>query len=120
MENGEIGQTMLNRRTFVAALSVSTAATLLPQSAIAANSMAEFNNQHKAMEEEINMITVKDGTTIYYKDWGAGEVVLFSHDWPPSADAWDPQMLYLGHNGYRVIAHDRRGHGRSSQPWNGC
>ena len=60
-------------------------------------------------------ITVKDGTTIYYKDWGTGPVVTFSHGWPLNADAWDGQMLFLAHHGFRVIAHDRRGHGRSSQ-----
>ncbi len=60
-------------------------------------------------------ITVKDGTTIYYKDWGKGPVVTLSHGWPLSADAWDGQMLFLAQHGFRVIAHDRRGHGRSSQ-----
>jgi non-heme chloroperoxidase len=64
-------------------------------------------------------IKAKDGTKIYYKDWGTGDPVVFSHGWPLNADAWDPQMLFLGERGYRVIAHDRRGHGRSSQPWNG-
>src|SRR3954452_18661097 len=64
-------------------------------------------------------IKTKDGTEIYYKDWGSGRPVVFSHGWPLSADAWDAQMLFLGQNGYRVIAHDRRGHGRSGQPWNG-
>jgi len=67
----------------------------------------------------MSIIKTKDGTEIYYKDWGQGRPVVFSHGWPLSADAWDPQMLFLGQNGYRVIAHDRRGHGRSSQPWNG-
>ena len=67
----------------------------------------------------MNTITTKDGTQIYFKDWGTGKPVLFSHGWPLSADAWDAQMLFLGQHGYRVIAHDRRGHGRSSQPWNG-
>jgi non-heme chloroperoxidase len=67
----------------------------------------------------MSTINTKDGTEIYYKDWGTGRPVVFSHGWPLSADAWDPQMLFLGQNGYRVIAHDRRGHGRSSQPWNG-
>src|ERR1700731_1479214 len=62
---------------------------------------------------------LKDGTVIYYTDWGSGQPVVFSHGWPLSADAWDPQMLFLGQNGYRVIAHDCRGHGRSSQPWTG-
>jgi len=56
-----------------------------------------------------------DGTPIYYKDWGKGPVVMFSHGWPLNADAWDGQMLFLAQNGYRVIAHDRRGHGRSDQ-----
>ena len=64
------------------------------------------------------MVT-KDGTRIYFKDWGAGKPVVFSHGWPLSADAWDAQMLFLGQRGYRVIAHDRRGHGRSGQSWNG-
>jgi len=64
-------------------------------------------------------ITVKDGTEIYYKDWGSGQPVVFSHGWPLSSDSWESQMLFLASNGYRVIAHDRRGHGRSSQPWSG-
>ena len=64
-------------------------------------------------------ITTKDGTEIYYKDWGEGPVVTFSHGWPLSSDAWDGQMLFLVHNGFRVVAHDRRGHGRSSQASSG-
>jgi non-heme chloroperoxidase len=67
----------------------------------------------------MSTITVKDGTSIYYKDWGKGQPVTFSHGWPLTADAWDAQMLFLGQHGYRVIAHDRRGNGRSSQPWDG-
>jgi non-heme chloroperoxidase len=66
-----------------------------------------------------NLITTKDGTQIYYKDWGVGQPVVFSHGWPLSADAWEDQMFFLAAHGYRCIAHDRRGHGRSSQPWNG-
>jgi len=64
-------------------------------------------------------ITTKDGTRIYYKDWGAGQPVVFSHGWPLSSDAFEDQMFYLASRGFRCIAHDRRGHGRSSQPWTG-
>ncbi len=64
-------------------------------------------------------LMMKDGTSLYYKDWGSGRPIVFSHGWPVTADAWDAQMLYLASHGCRVIAHDRRGHGRSGQPWNG-
>ncbi|MDD2915219.1 MAG: alpha/beta hydrolase [Gallionella sp.] len=63
--------------------------------------------------------TTKDGTQIFYKDWGTGQPVVFSHGWPLSADSWEAQMMFLASNGYRCIAHDRRGHGRSGQSWNG-
>ena len=65
------------------------------------------------------VISTKDGTQIYYKDWGKGQPIVFSHGWPLTADDWDTQMMYFGQRGFRVIAHDRRGHGRSSQTWDG-
>jgi non-heme chloroperoxidase len=67
----------------------------------------------------MNMIGTRDGTQLYYKDWGKGRPVVFSHGWPLSSDSWESQMLFLAERGYRCIAHDRRGHGRSSQPWIG-
>lgn len=70
-------------------------------------------------KKHMSHITTKDGTEIYYKDWGSGPIITFSHGWPLSADAWDSQMFHLASNGFRCIAHDRRGHGRSNQPWQG-
>src|SRR5450756_2180824 len=67
----------------------------------------------------MSTIIMKDGTQIYYKDWGTGQPVVFSHGWPLNSDSWEAQMMFLASEGYRCIAHDRRGHGRSSQPWNG-
>jgi non-heme chloroperoxidase len=67
----------------------------------------------------MSTIATKDGTQIYYKDWGTGRPVVFSHGWPLTADAWESQMVFLASRGYRCIAHDRRGHGRSTQPWDG-
>jgi non-heme chloroperoxidase len=67
----------------------------------------------------MDTITTKDGTRLYFKDWGSGQPIVFSHGWPLNADAWEDQMMFLAARGYRCIAHDRRGHGRSSQPWSG-
>ncbi len=98
-------------------------ATILPNLKSRAIAAEPTNREHlpstTKSRKDMNRITVKDGTEIYYKDWGSGPVVSFSHGWPLSADAWESQMFHLASNGFRCIAHDRRGHGRSSQPWNG-
>jgi non-heme chloroperoxidase len=78
-----------------------------------------FKGSGVAGRKYMPTITTKDGTQIYYKDWGAGQPIVFSHGWPLTADDWDSQMLFFGQRGYRVIAHDRRGHGRSTQTWDG-
>jgi len=72
-----------------------------------------------AIDTTISTVTTCDGTAIYYKDWGQGTPVVFSHGWPLQGDAWEDQMLFLAEHGYRVIAHDRRGHGFSGKPWDG-
>src|ERR1700757_3225126 len=109
----------MNRRDFVAVTAASAAAILLPRS-LAATSLAEFNQQHNTIEmkeRDMATITLKDGTQMFYKDWGPKDAqpIVFHHGWPLSSDDWDNQMLFFLGNGYRVVAHDRRGHGRSSQ-----
>ena len=92
------------------------AAAALPLSSPAAQAAAgRFLSSPKQRNQDMNSITTKDGTEIFYKDWGSGQPVAFHHGWPLSGDDWDAQMLFFLHHGYRVIAHDRRGHGRSSQ-----
>jgi len=94
-------------------------ASTLPLASNAESLNPSKNRSHHTGDKQMNTITTKDGVTIYYKDWGKGEPIVFSHGWPLSADDWDTQMMFFLNHGYRVIAHDRRGHGRSSQTGEG-
>jgi len=105
----------VTRRDFLSGLTASSGAILLPTPTMA----FMLKGEAPSMQSLAKTLVVKDGTHIYYKDWGNGQPVVFSHGWPLSADAWDSQMLYLAQRGYRVIAHDRRSHGRSGQTWDG-
>jgi non-heme chloroperoxidase len=102
------------RRQLLGGLGITAAAVAMASSGGEASAATE-KTPTKASHGHGSYITAKDGTQLYYKDWGKGPVVTFSHGWPLSSDAWDGQMLFLVQNGYRVIAHDRRGHGRSEQ-----
>ena len=102
--------------TFAAA-AVAGGSALMPTDAHAAVT-GKPGGVHRDMHGG-NYLTVRDGTRIFYRDWGTGPVVTFSHGWPLTADAWDAQAFFLASRGFRVVAHDRRGHGRSGQPWDG-
>ena len=106
----------LNRALTLAALTLATAVTAQAAGAVDSRSAATLGS-----ERSESYVTTKDGVSLYYKDWGPrdGQVVTFSHGWPLNADSWESQMMFLASKGYRVVAHDRRGHGRSSQPWEG-
>jgi non-heme chloroperoxidase len=108
----------ISRRHFVVAAAASTAVLALSHSATA-TTLNEGSTPQHSKENPMDMITVKDGTQIFYKDWGKGQPIVFSHGWPLSGDDWDAQMMFFLNHGYRVIAHDRRGHGRSTQVGDG-
>ena len=114
--------TPISRREILLSGAAAVAVTGLPLPAAAGEpkpASAAAPQKQVRGETHMNRITTKDGTSIFYKDWGMGSTVVFSHGWPLSADAWDAQMLFLRQQGYRVVAHDRRGHGRSEQTWTG-
>jgi non-heme chloroperoxidase len=108
----------ISRRAALAASAGAAALAVFPpgRAASQANSKRTIQTQGATT---MSTITTKDGTKIAYKDWGKGQPILFSHGWPLTGDAWEAQMLFFGQKGYRVIAHDRRGHGQSDQPWDG-
>ncbi|RBA24047.1 alpha/beta fold hydrolase [Herminiimonas fonticola] len=94
------------------------AALSLPLTAFAAESKKPPSSTHTG-KHNMNTFTSRDGTQLYFKDWGSGQPIVFCHGWPLSSDSWESQMLHVASNGFRAIAHDRRGHGRSTQPWKG-
>jgi non-heme chloroperoxidase len=107
------------REILIGGVSAVAAIAMLPGSVVAAQPQAEPAAQSNKGIRKVGCITTKDGTEIYYKDWGTGLPVVFSHGWPLNADAWDEQMFFLASRGFRCVSYDRRGHGRSSQPWKG-
>ena len=109
----------LSRRQLLLAGGAAAAAAALALPGCAAGGPFSSSQPLSKGNQPMPTITTKDGTQIYYKDWGTGQPIVFSHGWPLSADDWDIQMLYFLQKGYRVIAHDRRGHGRSTQTWTG-
>lgn len=109
--------TEVTRRQMILGGAASVVLMGLPSSVLTPQSRPERTSSKRDLKQ--NSIVAKDGTRIYFKDWGSGTPVVFSHGWPLSSDAWDAQMLFLGQHGYRVIAHDRRGHGRSGRSWSG-
>jgi non-heme chloroperoxidase len=117
---------VLNRTLTLALAVMATAVAAAPAPVEAAQAVKSQGNattadRNVSIEKTGSYITTRDGVQLYYKDWGPknGPVVTFSHGWPLNSDSWESQMIFLASQGYRVVAHDRRGHGRSSQPWNG-
>ena len=114
MDNDNID---LSRRSALLGTSGLAALAALPLAASLATDASAAPS--KPVRKSASTFTTRDGVEIYYKDWGHGQPIVFSHGWPLNSDSWESQMIHLANSGFRVIAHDRRGHGRSSQPWDG-
>src|SRR5688572_23599263 len=120
MNDSDPTSAAFTRRAVVAAgVGLAAAACTSTPDRGAGASRNQTNSRPDQGPDAMNTITTEDGTQIFYKDWGKGQPVVFSHGWPLTADAWDEQMVFLAENGFRCIAHDRRSHGRSSQTWHG-
>lgn len=119
MNNQPSQETNKARRSLLTGAAALTAMAALPASAGASSTVSGHPTHPNTGEKTMGTITTKEGTRLYYKDWGTGPAIVFCHGWPLNADSWESQMLFLATKGFRCIAHDRRGHGRSDQPWHG-
>ncbi|MFZ2869322.1 MAG: alpha/beta hydrolase [Zavarzinia sp.] len=108
-----------SRRSILGGVGLAAASAVVGAPAVAAQATASSAKPPQERTKSMHSITTRDGTSIAFKDWGSGEPVILSHGWPLNADSWESQAFFLADNGFRVITHDRRGHGRSSQPWDG-
>lgn len=116
---GDAHTSQARRSALMGGASLAAAAVAVPLAAAASAAGAAPVTPARPVARTSSTLTTRDGVELYYKDWGAGQPIVFSHGWPLNSDSWESQMMHLANNGFRVIAHDRRGHGRSSQPWSG-